>query len=290
MTDTINAAAEAITFTADGIPVEPEADFSTDPAQAEDQQPDRDSDEQLQREAEQNEQEAEAERLAMLDLETEADKAGTPLDAAVWGNIGHAGADEVLRMLQNSGLSTDDAVDLLGDAAMSRDPGKVDQKALTAKIGPRRAKAVMEGLEAFSRDMRPRDERISNDVYQHTNGPHNLQRLIAQAEAKMPWQQVQGYINEMGKGGASAQRAVEALRAAVTGEGASLDRRVHTEQYSAPRPVQQASAAAGITSQQYVAALEALHAPGSRLSFEARDRREAELREARQIGRNNGLR
>lgn len=61
-----------------------------------------------------------------------------------------------------------------------------------------------------------------------------------------------------------------------------------TQQYRAPQPAPQQKAK-GITSAEYVAALEALHGPGNRLSFDARGRREAELREARRIGRENGL-
>jgi hypothetical protein len=253
-------------------------------------QPDPDSDGQLQRETDQQERESEEEHLARLDMETENDKANMPLDTAAWGSTGHAVADEALRTLQNVGLSTDDAVELLLDAAMSRDPSKVDQKALVAKIGPRRAKAIMKGLETFSRDMRPRDERISNEVYQYTNGRHALQRLLEKAGDMLPPSEVQGYISEMGKGGSSAQRAVENLKARLSGEAIPLDRRVHTDHRAAPRPAAPLKAASGITSKAYVAGLEALHAPGSRLSFEARDRREAELREARRIGRETGLR
>lgn len=272
----------------DGTATEAEGWINTDRAPAEDPaQSDQDSDDRLQHEADQEEQ-GEAERLALLDLETEDDKAGTPLDADVWGSTGHAGADAALRTLQNCGLSTDDAVDLLLDAAMTRDPSKVDQKALVAKIGPRRAKSIMEGLEAFSREMRPKDERLRNDVYQHTNGPHALQRLIAQAEETLSPSEVQGYILAMGKGGPAARRAVENLQAIVSGEATPPDRRVHTEQYAAVAPAPRNKATAGITAKAYVAALEALNAPGSRLSFEARDRREAELHEARRIGRASG--
>jgi hypothetical protein len=187
------------------------------------------------------------------------------------------------------GLSTDDAQELLLDAAMSRDPSKVDQKALTAKIGPRRTKAIMQALETFSSDMRPRDERVSNEVWQYSNGPKALERLVQQGMEKLGPAEMQGYLMEMGKGGASAQRAVESLQAAVTGKAVSLDRQVHTEQYSAPKPLLSPTASKGITSKAYVTAMEALHGNGSRLSFEARDQREQELREARRIGRENGL-
>jgi hypothetical protein len=238
---------------------------------------------------EQEDPESEEERLARLDAETEDDKADKPLDAVTWGSTGHAAADEALRIIQNVGLSTDDAQDLLLDAAMSRDPSKVDQKALAAKIGPRRTKAIMEALETFSNDMRPRDERISNEVWQYSNGPKALERLIHQGSEKLTPAEMQGYLIEIGKGGASAQRAVERLQAAVTGKAVSLDRQVHTEQYSAPKAAPQPGQTKGITSKAYVAAMDALHGNGSRLSFEARDRREQELREARRIGREHGL-
>ncbi|WP_333814845.1 hypothetical protein [Tabrizicola sp.] len=255
------------------------------------QQPQSDpiSDDQLQREAEKRKQDAENERLAKLDMETEDDRAGKPLDATVWGSTGHAIADEALRTLQNIGISTEDAADLLLDAAMSRDPSKVDQKALVAAIGPRRAKAIMEGLAQFSREMRPKDERISNEVYQHTNGPHAFKRLVEQASTKLSQSELQGYFIEMGKGGSAARRAVESLQSIVSGEALQLDRRVHVEQYGTPKPAPTPGAVTGITSKAYLAALDAMHRPGSRLSFEARARREGELNEARRIGRENGL-
>ncbi|MGK7754384.1 hypothetical protein [Roseovarius sp. C03] len=237
----------------------------------------------------QEDPESEEERLARLDAETEDDKADKPLDAVTWGSTGHAAADEALRIIQNVGLSTDDAQDLLLDAAMSRDPSKVDQKALTAKIGPRRTKAIMEALETFSNDMRPRDERISNEVWQFSNGPKALEQLIQQGSEKLSPAEMQGYLIEIGKGGASAQRAVERLQATVKGEGVSLDRQVHTEQYSAPKAAPQPGQTKGITSKAYVTAMEALHGNGSRLSFETREQREQELREARRIGREHGL-
>lgn len=237
----------------------------------------------------QQDTESEEERLARLDAEMEDDKAEKPLDAAVWGSTGHAAADDALRMIQNVGLSTDDAQDLLLEAAMSRDPGKVDQKALTSKIGPRRTKALMRALETFSKDMRPKDQRISNEVYQHTNGPKALQRLIEQGNEKLSVSEMRLYILEMGKGGSSAQRAVENLQARVSSKALSLDRQVHTRQYSKPQAAPQPKQAEGMTSKAYLKAMQALHGNNSRLSFEARDRREAELREARRIGRENGL-
>lgn len=281
MTDTINDH--------QGTAQEAEAQIDTNQAPVEDQPPsDQDSDEQFQREAD-GEAQQEAERLATLDLETEAEKAGTPLDASAWGTTGHAGADEAMRTLQNAGLSTGDAMEFLLDAAMSRDPSKVDQTALVAKIGSRRAKSIMEGLEAFSREMRPKDERLGNDVFQHTNGPHGLHRLIEQAGEKLSAAEVQGYMLAVSKGGPTARRAVESLQAILSGEATPLDRRVHTQQYADPAPSPQTKASAGITAKAYVAALEAMNAPGSRLSFEARDRREAELNEARRIGRMSGI-
>ncbi|MGR3795582.1 hypothetical protein [Vannielia sp. SX4] len=288
MTDTTHPSAVTGQPPADSAEGLPPADHDNTEA-APQVEADAPSDEQGQSEDAQREEKSEEERLAALDLETEDDKADTPLDATVWGTTGHTGADEALRTLQNVGLSTDDAKELLFEAAMARDPSMVDQKALTAKIGPRRAKAIMERLEQFARDMRPRDERVSNDLYQHANGPHAFQRLMEQASETLSTSELQGYVMEMGKGGLAAQRAVERLQAVVSGKAPSLDRHVHTEQYSAPKPMPQPEAGKGITSQAYVAAMDALHGPGSRLSFEAIDRREAELRKARRIGRENGL-
>ena len=249
----------------------------------------QDVDEQPETEDEQQEAEAEEKRLAELDKETEDDKANKPLDVAAWGSTGHPVADEAMRTLQNVGLSTDDAKELLLEAALSRDPSKVDQKALAAKIGPRRAKAIMEGLEHYSRDMRPRDKRVSDEVYQHTNGPNAYRRLIDQASEVLSPSEMQGYVLQIAKGGAAAQRAIEGLQSRVSGKPVSLDRHAHTAQYSQPKPNAQPKDTPGITSKAYVEAMQALHAPGSRLSFEARDRRIAELREARRIGREAGL-
>lgn len=264
----------------------PSPDQQVDTAPGDGEQDQQDTD---QPQAEQESAESEEERLARLDAETEDDKADKPLDAVAWGSTGHAAADEAIRIIQNVGLSTDDAQDLLLDAAMSRDPSKVDQKALAAKIGPRRTKAIMEALETFSNDMRPRDARVSNEVYQYSNGPQALGRLFEQGSQKLSPAEMQSYVIEISKGGPSAQRAVERLQVAVTGKAVPLDRKVLTEQYSAPTPTSRQDQAKGITSKAYVSALDALHGSGSRLSFEARDRREKELRAARRTGRENGL-
>ena len=250
---------------------------------------DQDQQEADQHNHDQQDEEIGEERLARLDDETEDDKADKPLDAETWGSTGHAVADEALRTLQNVGLSTDDAKELLFDAAMSRDPSKVDQKALASKIGPRRAKAIMDSLENFSRYMRPRDARVSNEVYQYSNGPKALGRLFEQGGEKLLPAEMQSYVIEISKGGPSAQRAVDRLQAAVTGEAVPLDRKVLTEQYSAPTPASQRDQAKGITSKAYISALDALHGPGSQLSFEARGRHEKELRAARRMGRKTDM-
>lgn len=191
----------------------------------------------------------EAERLALLDMETEDDKAGRPLDTGVWGSTGHPGVDAALQRLQNSGLTTDDAVALLYDAAAARDPGMVDRKALEAKIGPRRTRAIMDTLTAFSKEMQPKDARIRGEVYQLTNGPHELRRLIAHAEQVLPASEVQDYVRALGKGGAAARRAVENLQAIAAGEADRRHRRVNFDQ----APAEPRGKPAGITSAEYYA-------------------------------------
>jgi hypothetical protein len=109
-----------------------------------------------------------------------------------WGSTGHAAADEALRIIQNVGLSTMTPRNSSSTPRCPVTPRKVDQKALASKIGPRRTKAIMQALETFSTDMRPRDERISNEVWQYSNGPKALERLVQQGMEKLARQRCRG--------------------------------------------------------------------------------------------------
>lgn len=118
----------------------------------------------------------------------------------------------------------------------------------------------MDSLENFLRIMRPRDERVSNEVYQYNNGPKALGRLFEQGSQKLSPAELQRYVIGISNGGPSAQRAIGRLQAAVSGKAVPLDRKVLAEQYSATTPASQPEQAKGITSKAYVSAMVALHA------------------------------
>ena len=129
-----------------------------------------------------------------------------------------------------------------------------------AKIGPRRTKAIIESIKAYTSEMRRKDQRLSDEVYQHTNGPNAYRRLIEQATDVLSQSEVQGYVLQIAKGGSSAQRAIEGLQSRISGEAVSPDRHAHTSQYRQPKPAAQPSKPTGITSKAYLQAMQALHA------------------------------
>jgi hypothetical protein len=85
------------------------------------------------------------------EAKAEADKAKTDeLDTQVWGDMGNEEANAVLQVLQNSGVSTDDAKALLWDAVEAGDPKLVDRDALIEKVGKANAVLIMSGIENYT--------------------------------------------------------------------------------------------------------------------------------------------
>lgn len=93
---------------------------------------------------------AEADAKAKAEAEKpKDDPKEKPLDLTVWESTGSEVGDAVLTKLQNSGVTPEEAKELLYDAVVAKDLTKIDKAALTAKVGEASATIILDGVKSF---------------------------------------------------------------------------------------------------------------------------------------------
>lgn len=183
------------------------------------------------------------------------DKKGA--DASVWGDTGSDLGNSVLGMLEDSGISTDDAKALLFDAVQAGDITKVDTAALTAKVGKHAANIILSGTKGFIAENAAKNEAVIAGVHEAAGGKDNWESAAAWASSNMEADALAEYRPMIDKGGASARFAVSEILAAYNADGnnstiAPTTPRAEGTSVSPP-------ASTATTRAQYVAALEKAH-------------------------------
>jgi len=144
---------------------------------------------------------------AAADKQEQSDKDKTPLDHEVWGTTGHEGADAALGLLQNAGVTPDEAKGLLFDAVSSGDLSKVDWKAVEAKVGADKTKLVRIGAESFLKDTADRNTAIIKEVATVAGSKENWDTAAAWAKANLDDGVLGEYKMMIDSGGAQARFA-----------------------------------------------------------------------------------
>jgi len=163
-------------------------------------------------------QKTDAEAAAAAELE----KDQTPLDLTTWGSTGHEGGDAVLGLLQNAGVTPEEAKTLLFDAVMAGDMSKVDNAALEKKIGKDKATLVMAGAKAFLNDRSAKNELIVKDIKDVAGGEENWSKVTSWAKAEgsgISEDQLGEYRDMIDNGGAQARFAASELVKAFNASG-----------------------------------------------------------------------
>ena len=79
--------------------------------------------------------------------EGEGDDKSDDLDHETWGDTGDEVGNSVLKVLQDSGISVEDARGLLEEAVIGSDASKIDKEALIEKVGKANANLIVAGIE-----------------------------------------------------------------------------------------------------------------------------------------------
>lgn len=162
-----------------------------------------------------------AEKLAAeVAAQALADKENAPLDIEVWGSTGHEGGDAVLGLLQNAGVTPDEAKALLFDAVTAGDLSQIDRPALEAKIGKDKAVLVMAGAKAFLAEKVSRNSQIVDALAKEAGGKDNWTKVAAWAKAgtTISDDQMGEYILLIDAGGAQARFAASELVSAYNAD------------------------------------------------------------------------
>ncbi len=155
-----------------------------------------------------------AEEAAKALADADADKENAPLDLETWGSTGHEGGDAVLGLLQNAGVTPDEAKALLFDAVTAGDLSKIDRTALEAKIGKDKTVLVLAGATSFLADKTSRNTQIVKDIKDVAGGEENWSKVAAWAKAggnSVSDDQMSEYIEMIDNGGAQARFAANEL-------------------------------------------------------------------------------
>ena len=155
---------------------------------------------------------------ADADKVAQDDKDKTPLDTTVWGTTGHEGADAALGLLQNAGVTPDEAKAMLFDAVSEGDLSKADWKAMEEKIGADKTKLVKIGAETFLKDNAERNATIITDLTKVAGSKENWDKVAAWAKGSMADEQLGEYREMIDAGGAHARFAASEMLAAYNGD------------------------------------------------------------------------
>lgn len=204
-----------------------------------------------------------------------------PLDQDVWGTTGDEVGDNVLALLQNSGLSVDDAKSLMYDAVQGGDVTKIDRAALEARVGKRNASLIMAGTENFIHRNTKKAETILNEVHTSVGGKDNWDAVTSWARESLSEAELTGYRELIDAGGAKARFAAQDLANRFNGD--SKNTTLNTSDAEITGDSRAASQSTALTKAQYIEAMTAADKRG------ATPTEIAEIRAARQRGRAKGI-
>lgn len=134
------------------------------------------------------------------------------LDVGVWGSTGSAQGDAVLALLQNSGVSTDEAKALMFDAIQAGDPTKIDAAALEAKVGKNKATIIIEGAKNFVKEQREAAQAIVATMHAEVGGEANWKAIADWAKEGVPAEDLEVLREMIDSGGVKARLAAKEMK------------------------------------------------------------------------------
>lgn len=185
----------------------------------------------------------------------------TLLDTSVWGDTGSEVGNSVLGMLQEAGISTEEAKALLFDGVQSGDLTKIDMAALTEKVGKNAANIIISGTKSFIAENAVKNTAIVTEVHSAAGSKENWEAVSAWANDNVSAEELNEYRPMIDKGGAAARFAVSELM-----DSYNKDSKNSTLGTSTPRAEPTSvspPASTAITRAEYVAALTKAHRNGA---------------------------
>lgn len=129
-----------------------------------------------------------------------------------WGDTGTDVGNSVLTVLQESGIETGKAKELLYDAVAQGDPTLIDEAALAEAMGSAaQARIVVSGVKSHVKEINDRAAAIKESLYEEVGSAENWETLSKWARETLPKEELAEYIELVGQGGRKAKLAVRDL-------------------------------------------------------------------------------
>ena len=204
-----------------------------------------------------------------------------PEGAEAWGDTGSEAGNDVLGMLQESGISTADAKALLFEAVQTGDMTKIDRAGLEEKVGKHAANIILRGTEAFVKEQKIKVDAIIADVHTAAGGSEQWGKVSSWASKNVPEADLAEYRPMIDKGGAAARFAVAEIVGRYNADANNTTITINNPRAEATSVSPPASTAT--TRAEYVAALEKAHRRG------ASPKEIAAIQAQRNAGRKQGI-
>ena len=188
------------------------------------------------------------------DPNAEDDKA---LNSEVWGSTGDETGDAVLQLLQNSGVTPDEAKALLFDGVKSGDLTKIDRAALEKKVGKVKAQLIVSGVTSFVTSQKSAAQAIVTTLHEEVGGKENWDAVAKWANAAIDADTLEQYKGMINAGGVQAKLAARAMKEAY--EGDSKNSTLNAKKEVVPKNGAPTTTITPMSKIEYVKALEKLN-------------------------------
>lgn len=211
--------------------------------------------------------------------EAEDNNEDKPLDSEVWGSTGDEAGDAALALIQNAGISVEEAKALMFDAVKEGKPENIDRDALVEKVGKDKAALILAGVENFVTRSKAKAETILNEVHTTVGGKENWDAVTTWAKENVSAEDMADYRDMIDAGGAKARFAANELASRYNGDDGNT-----TLNTSEIKPDTKAAPKGEVlTKVQYFEKIEAAYAKG------ATEAEINEIKAARARGRAKGI-
>lgn len=209
-----------------------------------------------------------------------AEAENAELDTDAWGTTGDEVGDSVLTLLQNSGVSVEDAKALMFDAMKAGDVSKVDKAALVEKVGAAKANLILAGAENFVTRATTAAQTILTEVIGAVGGEENWKAVSGWAAKTFSADQIAEYKTLIDNGGAQARFAAQEMTAKYNAD--TKNTTLDAGKAEITPDAKTNTSARSITRAVYAAEMSKANATGNTAAM-------AEIQQARERGRSAGI-
>jgi hypothetical protein len=156
-------------------------------------------------------------------------------------------------MLQESGISKEEAKALMYDAVREGDLSKIDRAGLEAKVGKNAANIILTGTQSYVNEAQAKVQVTMKAVHDQAGGSENWDKVSGWASTNVSEADLAEYRPMIDKGGAAARFAVSEIMGKYNADAANTSINPSTPRAEPSAIVPPASTA--ITRAEYVAAL-----------------------------------